>query len=90
MPRKTKKSSTRLIYNKNVISLRCGSEKWKTTMKWNELRRYAENRGWKFLRNGKKHEIYYHPDKPYQIQLERHNSAEVKKGIMLRLLKLIG
>ena len=79
---------TLIIYNKNVIYLRCGSEE-RENMKWNELRRYAKQKGWILLRNGKKHDIYYHPNKSYQIQIERHNSTEVKHGIMLRLLKLI-
>ena len=59
-------------------------------MKWSELRRYAERRGWCFVRSGKKHDIYSHPDKPYQIQIERHDSTEEKHGLMLRLLKQIG
>ena len=59
-------------------------------MKWNELRRYAEQKGWKLKRHGKQHDIYYHPDKSYVIMMERHPSEEVKNGLMLRLLKQIG
>ena len=59
-------------------------------MKWSELRRYAEHKGWVFVRSGKKHDIYRHPDKPYVIQIERHSSVEVKNGLLMRLLKQIG
>lgn len=59
-------------------------------MKWNELRRYAEQRGWVFDRHGKKHDIYRHPDKDYFIQIERHDAVEVKNGLLRRLLKQIG
>jgi predicted RNA binding protein YcfA (HicA-like mRNA interferase family) len=59
-------------------------------MKWSELRRYAEKRGWVFMRSGKKHDIYCHPDKSYTILIERHDAAEVKKGLMFRMLKQIG
>lgn len=47
-------------------------------MNRNELRRYAEQRGWVFDRHGKKHDIYRHPDKDYFIQIERHDAVEVK------------
>lgn len=59
-------------------------------MKWNELRRYAESKGWEFERSGKKHDIYRHPKKPYKIQLERHDAVEVRNGLLKRLLKQIG
>ena len=59
-------------------------------MKWNEMRRLAESRGWVFERHGKKHDIYHHPEKDFKIQIERHDTAEVKNGLMKRLLKQIG
>ncbi|MCQ2302267.1 MAG: type II toxin-antitoxin system HicA family toxin [Bacteroidales bacterium] len=59
-------------------------------MKWNELRRLAEEKGWRLYRHGAKHDIYSHPDKDYFIQLERHEATEVKKGILQKLLKQIG
>jgi predicted RNA binding protein YcfA (HicA-like mRNA interferase family) len=49
-------------------------------MKWSELRRIAEKSGWSLYRNGKKHDIYSHPDKDYFIQLGRHDKEEVKTG----------
>lgn len=84
-----KKSNPPIIYNKIVISLRCSSEE-RNDMKWNELRRYAESKGWVLQRRGKKHDIYCHPNKAYTILIERHNAVEVKNGIMGRLLKQIG
>ena len=59
-------------------------------MKWSELRTKAEENGWMFERHGKKHYIYYHPDKDFKIQLERHGSQEVRKGLYHDLKKKIG
>lgn len=58
-------------------------------MKWSELKRIAIQNGWKLKRNGSKHDIYYHPDKDYELQIERHGSQEVKYGLYVKLLKLI-
>jgi len=59
-------------------------------MKWNQLRREAEKRGWKFHRAGKKHDIFRHPEVNFEIQLERHSSEEVKNGLFNKLKKQIG
>ena len=59
-------------------------------MKWSELKRKAMQLGWVLVREGKKHEIYAHPDKDYEIQLERHGSQEIKKGLFSKLKKQIG
>lgn len=59
-------------------------------MKWSELRRKAERKGWYLLRNCSNHDIYAHPDKDYQIQIGRHESEEVKKGLEMKLKKQIG
>ena len=59
-------------------------------MKWSELRKKAEATGWQLYRNGAKHDIYMHPDKDYRIQIERHGSQEVKKGLYNKLKKQIG
>jgi predicted RNA binding protein YcfA (HicA-like mRNA interferase family) len=56
-------------------------------MKWNELKRLAISKGWKLMRHGKKHDLYVHPDKDYQIQIERHSSKEIKNGIYHDLIK---
>lgn len=59
-------------------------------MKWSELKKKAIERGWQFERHGKKHDISYHPDKDFKIQIERHDSAEVRKGLYFDLKKKIG
>ncbi|HHU35042.1 MAG TPA: type II toxin-antitoxin system HicA family toxin [Bacteroidetes bacterium] len=59
-------------------------------MKWSELRRIAEKSGWSLFRRGKKHDIYFHPEKDYFIQLGRHGKEEVKDGIYNKLRKQIG
>jgi len=59
-------------------------------MKWNELRRIAERYGWTLIRNGREHDIYGHPDKDYQIEIERHGSKEIKTGLYYKLKKQIG
>ncbi|MFT4094712.1 MAG: type II toxin-antitoxin system HicA family toxin [Niabella sp.] len=59
-------------------------------MKWSELRKKATDRGWYLKRNGKKHDIYAHPDKDYEIQIERHQSKEVAHGLFQKLKKQIG
>jgi predicted RNA binding protein YcfA (HicA-like mRNA interferase family) len=59
-------------------------------MKWSELRRIAERKGWSLLRNGRRHDIYCHKDKDYQIEIERHDSQEIKPGLFYKLKKQIG
>ncbi len=59
-------------------------------MKWSELRKKAETAGWRLHRKGAKHDIYMHPVKEYLIQIERHGSQEVKKGLYNKLKKQIG
>lgn len=56
-------------------------------MKWNELKRIAISKGWRLSHHGKKHDVYYHPDKTYIIEFERHGSEEVRNGIMYKILK---
>jgi len=58
-------------------------------MKWSELRRIAEANGWRLKRHEKKHDIYCHPDKNYFIEMERHDSQEVRNGICNKILKQI-
>ncbi len=58
-------------------------------MKWSELIKIAIARGWLLKRHGKKHDIYYHPDKTYFIEMERHSSQEVRNGICKKILKQI-
>jgi predicted RNA binding protein YcfA (HicA-like mRNA interferase family) len=58
-------------------------------MKWSEMKRLAMQYGWYKYRSGAKHDIYRHPDKKEQIQLERHSSQEVRPGLMKKLIKTI-
>lgn len=59
-------------------------------MKWSELRRIAERKGWELIRNGSRHDIYGHADKDFEIQIERHGSQEIKTGLYHKLKKQIG
>lgn len=49
-------------------------------MKWSELRRIAEEYGWRKWRSGANHDIYRHPDRKGILQIARHGSEEVKTG----------
>ncbi len=59
-------------------------------MKWNELKRIAEEHGFQFLRHGKKHDLYYNPETGKTIQIERHWTQEVRPGLMKSLKQVIG
>jgi len=58
-------------------------------MKWSELRRIAEQKGWYLYRSGSKHDIYRHFDRNYSIEIERHSSQEIGTGLFHRLKKQI-
>ena len=58
-------------------------------MKWKELERLARNKGWYPVRHGARHDVYGHSEYSYPIQIERHWSAEVKPGLLKRLMKQI-
>lgn len=68
----------------------CGRTLTLKTMKWSELRKLAERSGWILLRNGSNHDLYFHPEKDYLIQIGRHKSEEVSKGTYNKLKKQIG
>ncbi|WP_365301237.1 type II toxin-antitoxin system HicA family toxin [uncultured Prevotella sp.] len=59
-------------------------------MKWNELRRIAIKHGFVFHRELKGHDIYMNPKTGVKIMLERHQSQEVRAGLMHKLKKEIG
>ena len=59
-------------------------------MKWSELRRIAERKGWFLLKNGKKHDIYKHPDSLDRIEIGRHGKEEIPYGTFCKLKKQIG
>jgi predicted RNA binding protein YcfA (HicA-like mRNA interferase family) len=69
----------------------CGIIKKKSgNMKWSELKKTAMKKGWFLQRSGKRHDIYAHPEKDYRIAIERHDSSEVKPGLLYMLKKQIG
>lgn len=59
-------------------------------MKWSELRKIAEHKGWYLWRRGGNHDIYRHDGKDFLIQIGRHGSEEIKKGLFNKLKKQIG
>lgn len=59
-------------------------------MNWNELKKKAINAGFVFVRHGSRHDEYYNPKTKKTIQIERHWSQEVRKGLVSRLRKKIG
>lgn len=58
-------------------------------MKWSEFKQLAIAKGWLLKQHGERHDIYYHPQKDYEILIERHWSKEVKNGVFYHLMKLL-
>lgn len=58
-------------------------------MKWAELRRLAEDAGWKLVRHGSKHDIFVHSGRKDVLMMERHYGQEVRKGLLNKILKQI-
>lgn len=60
-------------------------------MKTSELRRLLIKNGWRIIRNGAKHDLFGHPERPdIQIPIGRHGSQEVPKGTANQILKDAG
>jgi len=59
-------------------------------MKWSELRKLAEQNGWRLSRHGANHDIYEHQERSGKLLVGRHSSEEIKTGLMKKLLKQIG
>jgi len=59
-------------------------------MKWSELRRIAIRMGWYLERHGSNHDIFAHKRKDFKIQISRHGSDEIMKGLEKKLKKQIG
>lgn len=59
-------------------------------MTWKELETIARAHGYKFVSHGKKHDKYVNAEKGSIIQIERHWSQEVRKGLLNALKKEIG
>jgi len=56
-------------------------------MKWSEIRKIAENKGWYLYRYGANHDIYRHNEKDFPILIGRHKSEEIPKDAYHRLKK---
>lgn len=61
-------------------------------MKWNELRKIAEQNGWRLFKHGANHDLYRHPDRPKDdvLLIGRHGKEEVKNGTFNKIKKQIG
>ena len=59
-------------------------------MKWGELRRIDESKGWYLARHGANHDIYRHDGISELLLIERHESQEIRNGLYLKNRKLIG
>lgn len=59
-------------------------------MNWNELKKKALKAGFVFVKHGARHDEYYNPKTNKTIQLERHWSQEVRKGLASKLKREIG
>lgn len=58
-------------------------------MKWSQLRKIAEQKGYRLKRNGANHDVYMN-DKGMVLIIERHDSEEIKNGLYRKLKKQLG
>jgi predicted RNA binding protein YcfA (HicA-like mRNA interferase family) len=56
-------------------------------MKYAELERKLVKAGCKYIRDGKKHPIWYSPITNKEFQTSHHKSEEVKKGTLMSILR---
>ena len=56
-------------------------------MKYSELEKKLKKAGCYFVRNGKKHPVWYSPETDKEFQTSHHKSQEVKKGTLQSILK---
>ena len=59
-------------------------------MCWSEFEKIAREKGWMFVKHGKKHDIYLHHGHDEPLLIERHWSQEIRKGLYKSLKKKIG
>jgi predicted RNA binding protein YcfA (HicA-like mRNA interferase family) len=59
-------------------------------MKYNELLRLLNENGWTILRQSGGHIIMIHLDKKGKIIIPFHKAKEVKKGLLISILKQTG
>ncbi len=57
------------------------------SMKYNELFRLLKKDGWFEVRQKGSHVIMKHPAKPEQLTVPNHSGKEVKKGLLISILK---
>lgn len=58
-------------------------------MKCSELLRLLRNDGWEEIRQSGSHIIMRHPVKIGQVVVPNHGSREVKKGLLMGILKQV-
>ncbi|PXV60168.1 putative RNA binding protein YcfA (HicA-like mRNA interferase family) [Dysgonomonas alginatilytica] len=56
-------------------------------MKYSELEKKLSKAGCYFVRQGKKHPIWYSPITEKEFQTSNHKSEEVKKGTLSSIIK---
>ena len=55
-----------------------------------DLTRVLEGSGWKLLRVHGSHHIYGREGSPIRISVPIHGNAELKRGLLLHMLKMAG
>ncbi len=56
-------------------------------MTYNQLFKLLKRDGWFTIRQNGSHVIMQHPVKPQQLTVPNHASKEVKKGLLIAILK---
>ncbi|NBV14942.1 MAG: type II toxin-antitoxin system HicA family toxin [Sphingobacteriia bacterium] len=56
-------------------------------MKYNDLFKLLKENGWVIKRQKGSHVILSHPEKPEQLTVPYHSGKEVKKGLLVAILK---
>jgi len=56
-------------------------------MKYSELERKLKKAGFYYVRDGKKHPIWYSPITGKEFQTSHHKNEEVKPGTLLSILR---
>lgn len=71
----------------NDINIRIFVGLNQSSMKYSELERKLKKAGCYFVRDGKKHPIWYSPLTDKEFQTSHHKSEEVKFGTLQSILK---
>ena len=59
-------------------------------MKWSELLKIAEEKGFVLKRHGKCHDIYINHKPGQMLVMERHGNQEIRTSLMHKLKKELG